>query len=76
MITVKCFASLEEKIGTHILELSYSEKTVKELVDELQKTYQIELDSVMVAVNEEYAEQETIVRAGDTLALIPPVSGG
>ncbi|MDQ0208904.1 MoaD/ThiS family protein [Alkalicoccobacillus murimartini] len=76
MITVKCFAHLEEQIGSHTLEFSYKEKTVEALLDELQITYSINLDSIMVAVNEEYADQKTIIQDGDILALIPPVSGG
>ena len=30
----------------------------------------------MIAVNESYAEPETILREGDELAFIPPVAGG
>jgi molybdopterin synthase sulfur carrier subunit len=30
----------------------------------------------MVAVNEEYAEPDDVIKSGDTVALIPPVSGG
>lgn len=30
----------------------------------------------MIAVNETYAEPETILREGDELAFIPPVAGG
>lgn len=32
--------------------------------------------SFSVAVNMEYAHDETIIQASDTIALIPPVSGG
>jgi molybdopterin converting factor subunit 1 len=30
----------------------------------------------MIAVNETYAEPETVLREGDELAFIPPVAGG
>jgi molybdopterin converting factor subunit 1 len=30
----------------------------------------------MLAVNQEYASPETALRAGDEVAIIPPVSGG
>jgi molybdopterin converting factor subunit 1 len=33
-------------------------------------------NSFSVAVNMEYAEDSTLLNSGDTLALIPPVSGG
>ena len=34
------------------------------------------LQSLMIAVNEEYVEEEVILEANDEIALIPPVSGG
>jgi molybdopterin converting factor subunit 1 len=33
-------------------------------------------DSVAVAVNQEYARGEDLLRDGDEVALLPPVSGG
>ena len=33
------------------------------------------LDKVMVAVNEEFVMNEEMIKAGDIVALIPPVSG-
>jgi molybdopterin synthase sulfur carrier subunit len=51
--------------------------TVSELKKELEKVSGLEnLTNVMVAVNETYADGDVVVRAGDTVALIPPVSGG
>jgi len=35
-----------------------------------------DLDNIMVAVNEEYVDTDHILKDGDTVALIPPVSGG
>ena len=35
-----------------------------------------DLKSVMVAINNEYAENEQVIRDNDEVALIPPVSGG
>ena len=34
------------------------------------------LSSLLIAVNEEYGDDETIIQEGDDIALIPPVSGG
>ncbi|HEX3969494.1 MAG TPA: MoaD/ThiS family protein [Edaphobacter sp.] len=33
-------------------------------------------DSIAVAVNQEYARAEDVLRDGDEVALLPPVSGG
>jgi molybdopterin converting factor subunit 1 len=33
-------------------------------------------DSMAVAVNQEYARAEMVLREGDEVALLPPVSGG
>jgi molybdopterin converting factor small subunit len=30
----------------------------------------------LVAINQEYAAPNTVIRAGDEIALIPPVAGG
>jgi molybdopterin converting factor small subunit len=34
------------------------------------------LQTTAVAVNREYATPQTVIRPGDEVALIPPVSGG
>jgi molybdopterin converting factor subunit 1 len=33
-------------------------------------------DSIAVAVNQEYAQAESVLQDGDDVALLPPVSGG
>lgn len=35
-----------------------------------------ELASYAVAVNDEYAQDNTVIKEGDEIAIIPPVSGG
>lgn len=44
----------------------------------LQKEYPLfsEMDSFSIAVNETYAEEDLIIVEHDTVAVIPPVSGG
>lgn len=34
------------------------------------------ISSYAIAVNEEYAENDTVLKLGDVVAVIPPVSGG
>jgi sulfur-carrier protein len=67
---------LQEAVGKERIELSSESMTVKELKEFLEKEYHIDLRHVMVAVNEEYVSENECIHAGDTVALIPPVSGG
>ena len=76
MINVLCFAHLKDQIGQEKLTIENRYETVGELLEELSAVYSIETDSIIVAVNEEYAEREDKILSGDTVALIPPVSGG
>ncbi|MEE6453173.1 molybdopterin converting factor subunit 1 [Gottfriedia acidiceleris] len=78
MIKVLLFAHLREKAGTD--ELTVIDKngiSVKELKDWLMTHYDLpQLNQIMTAVNEEFVTNEEIVKDGDTVAFIPPVSGG
>ncbi len=48
------------------------------LLKHLQKDYPefLKLKSLMVAINDEYAQPDQIIGEGDEVVLIPPVSGG
>ena len=78
MIKVLLFAHLREKAGTE--ELTVTDKSgisVKELKDLLMNKYDLpQLNQIMTAVNEEFVTDEEIVKDGDVVAFIPPVSGG
>jgi len=77
MITVLLFAQLQEEIGRDRLELDTDSITIEELKQELQEVYHLTgLNNVMAAINEEYALNDDTVMKGDTVAFIPPVSGG
>jgi molybdopterin synthase sulfur carrier subunit len=76
MIKVQFFAHLREKVGQDELMLDFKKISVKDLLEELANSYQLQTDTFMVAVNEEYADIEDVILEGDTVALIPPVSGG
>jgi sulfur-carrier protein len=52
-------------------------KSVAELKLELASKYDLpKMDTVMTAVNEEFAQDDEIIQEGDEVAFIPPVSGG
>ena len=79
-ITVLFFASLADAVGTRELSLGHiSGDTVASVRDRLVAAHpQISefTETLLYAVDEEYAEDDAPVPAGATLALIPPVSGG
>lgn len=76
MIDILLFAHLQEVVGEAKLTWSELPITVGELKQKLSEKYKLSLQAVMIAVNEEYAEDTVELKAGDVIALIPPVSGG
>lgn len=76
MIKVLLFAHLKEQAGRSEMEINGENMTVGELRQALAEKGILQQDAVMVAVNEEFARDEEMVHSGDTVALIPPVSGG
>ncbi|MBD8067560.1 molybdopterin converting factor subunit 1 [Bacillus sp. PS06] len=77
MINILFFAHLQEVVGHEKLELNIAPLKVKELKQHLVTTYGLNrVDQIMFAINEEYANDEEMINHGDTVALIPPVSGG
>jgi len=78
MISIKLFGITRDIVGQPILDIEAKIETVAEL-----KTFMISayprmegLNSLMVAVNSEYAQDDVAIRSTDEIALIPPVSGG
>ena len=61
----------------HEIELS-NEATVGEAMKKLKSTFPDfqKLTSLVIAINDEYATDSDVINSGDTLILIPPVSGG
>ena len=52
--------------------------TVHALIEKLKMdhTRLSDMDLILVAVDGEYVEPDTLLREGDVVALFPPVSGG
>lgn len=78
MIEVLLFAQLQEEVGKGKVTFEADKISVADLKQKFASKYEIEslLKDVMIAVNEEYAEDDRILSSGDTVAFIPPVSGG
>ncbi|SFJ62669.1 molybdopterin converting factor subunit 1 [Thermoflavimicrobium dichotomicum] len=76
---ILCFADLGEKIGKNVefpLETTITVRELREKLSEQYPLYQQQLQTCMVAINQTYAEEETVISPDDVVALIPPVSGG
>lgn len=77
------FASLRERVGTAAEDLPIDrDTTVTALLDRLRQRDGQWADAlgagerILVAVNQELARPETLLRAGDEVAFFPPVTGG
>ncbi|MER2106751.1 MAG: molybdopterin converting factor subunit 1 [Solibacillus sp.] len=76
MITVLFFAQLQEEIGPSIT-YDTAKSTVQEVKQYVYDLYpQVAHIATMVAVNEQFATGEDVVKSGDVIAFLPPVSGG
>ncbi len=79
-IDVLYFSSLKDKIKKNKESIEIKENSnLTDLINFLKEKHpeiSQNLDNVMVAVNEEYVDKDYILKNGDVVALIPPVSGG
>ncbi len=81
MITVRFFAILKDRAGRDVVTLDFSSGTVSELIGHVIREYPslselVKLDRILIAVNQEFVKQDTLVQDGDEVALMPPFSGG
>jgi molybdopterin converting factor subunit 1 len=79
-IKVLFFATLRDHVGAKSLEIRLPlDTTVGGLKEYLIKTYprlSAARNSMMVAINLEYASDDQVIPADAAIALFPPVSGG
>lgn len=78
-INILCFGITKDIIGTFQLSVKLPEKcNTGFLMRQLQTTYPelMKLTSLRFALNNEYTTTTEILKDGDEIALIPPVSGG
>lgn len=77
MNKVLFFAHLRDAAGAESIEIDAAGKTVADLKAAIAAIYNLpRLDTVMTAVNEEFAPNDEVIHEGDVIAFIPPVSGG
>jgi molybdopterin synthase sulfur carrier subunit len=77
MNKVLFFAHLRDEVGAEFLTIDAAGLTVALLKAELSQKYNLpKMDTVMTAINEEFAANDEVIVDGDEVAFIPPVSGG
>lgn len=78
-VTVLLFASYADAVGRSEIELDVeSGATVSDVIEQVRAMGDADRlpPAPMVAVNEHYASRDRELKAGDEVALIPPVAGG
>ena len=80
-VSVRLFAMLRERAGTGAIELTLPlgasvAEAMQQLAEDPRFGELVRRLPLRMAVNRDYAAEETVLRPGDELALIPPVSGG
>lgn len=80
IVSVRLYARLKERVGTKQIYIEVCEPaTVSNLLEEVFRQYPVlqqSQNSILVSVNQEFADSIHPVNAGDEIALFPPVSGG
>jgi molybdopterin converting factor subunit 1 len=76
-VQVLFFGVLKESFGRDSEQVELAEGArVADLVARYEERSAGWTRSIAVAVNREYARREEVLREGDEVALLPPVSGG
>jgi molybdopterin converting factor subunit 1 len=79
-VTVLFFATLRDRAGGRSLTLELPEGTtaagLKASLAEQYPNLKASMESVLIAINREYAFDETVVPPDAEVGMFPPVSGG
>jgi MoaE-MoaD fusion protein len=77
-VTVRCFAAVREALGTDTMAIDAAAGTTVAGLCALlaAKAPALQRLPLAYAVNRDYARGDTVLRDGDEVAFIPPISGG
>ena len=76
---INLFGITKDIVGSNVTEIVVSQSAdVQTVLGELKTNYPKlkDIKSLLIAVNNEYAELDLVLSENDEIALIPPVSGG
>lgn len=80
MLRIKLFAQARQLAGSALVEIPWSDgETVSQLkirLGELHPTLVPLIPRLLVAVNNDYAQEKGTIKTTDEVACFPPVSGG
>ena len=77
-VNVLFFGATADAVGSRELEFATEESTTAQtLIDQLSQQHPgLANHKLLIAVNEEYADADTVLTGGDEVALFTAVSGG
>ncbi|MBS1506580.1 MAG: molybdopterin converting factor subunit 1 [Bacteroidetes bacterium] len=77
-LKLKIFGAARDIMGGRELEIEVNGQTVGALRQTLFTLYPAlkQLNSLLIAVNQKYAADDSLIHESDEIAVIPPVSGG
>ncbi len=79
-IRILYFASVAERLGmreeVHPLPVSLSMEGLKNVLSQKHPLLKEAFKHCRIALNQEFVEGNPVLREGDEVAIIPPVSGG
>ncbi len=75
-ITVKFFARLREELGMDEVQLDFVAGLTTQQVWQNATRQEVLPAKTLVAINQQYASEQSLVKDNDEVAFFPPVTGG
>jgi MoaD family protein len=82
MVMIKFFAVMKKLVGRESMEIKIdTPTTLKDILNQVEKDIPkirqiIKEGRSLISINQEMADENTIVHSGDEIAILPPFAGG
>jgi len=82
MVIIKFFAVMKKLVGRESMEIKISSPTtLRDILNQVEKDVPkirqiIKEGRSLISINQEMADENTIVNSGDEIAILPPFAGG